>query len=171
MALKNINPDVFNLVGELKGLKIILSLNIIPALLVLFSIFLILFFKIHQWRSLNARGNPIFTVKAVSVHNKEYITYLGTYILPFTALETKTCFDVMAYAFMFLTIGFIFAKTNLVYTNPMLMIFGYEMYEVTTTKDNKYICISKTVPEINESPIGIKVGDKTYILNKWKSQA
>ena len=39
------------------------------------------------------------------------------------------------------------------------------------TKGGKFICISKTVPESNESPIGIKVGDKTYIISKWKNEA
>lgn len=171
VALKNINPNIFNIAGEPIPLKAIIQLNVIPILLVVLCILLLLFFKIHQIRSLKARGNSIFTIKEVSIHNKEYITYLGTYILPFTALETKTCFDVLAYAFMFLTIGFIFAKTNLIYTNPMLIVFGYEMYEVTTTKGGKFICISKTVPESNESPIGIKVGDKTYIISKWKNEA
>ena len=35
----------------------------------------------------------------------KYITYLGTYILPFIGLKVGSIFDMMAVTFMFLTIG------------------------------------------------------------------
>lgn len=113
-ALKTINKDCFP-IGN-KSLREIASLNAIPVSLVVLSVLLVIYFKIYSKLALRPKGNPIFTISKISPQHKEYVTYLGTYILPFVALETKSVFDVIAIVFMFLTIGFIFSKTNLIYT-------------------------------------------------------
>ena len=146
--------------------KQIMQLNIVPILLITLTILLIVYFKIYSRLALKPKGNPIFTISKISSEHKEYVTYLGTYILPFVALDTKTIFDIIAIVFMFLTIGFIFSKTNLIYTNPTLAFFGYDIYEVEDTAGNKYDCISKDSFTVGEKPRGIKLGDKTFIITK-----
>jgi hypothetical protein len=172
VAFKSINPGIFSTDGSAKPLKEVVKLNAIPVLLIGLVIMLLLFFAIFQRIALRASGNPRFTIKSIGSQNKEYITYLGTYILPFVALETKTIFDVIAYVFLFLTMGYIYSKTTLVFTNPMLMFFGYELYEVTDTTDRKYVCIIKAKVKLKASdkPIGIKLGENTYLLSKWKKE-
>jgi hypothetical protein len=39
--------------------------------------------------------------------------------------------------------GIIYMNSNLIYTNPILNLFGYKIYEVTDKNDNLIICISK----------------------------
>ena len=163
-ALKTINKDSFP-IGN-KSLREIASLNIIPISLIVLSVFLIFYFKIYSKLALRPKGNPIFTISKISPQHKEYVTYLGTYILPFVALETKSIFDVIAIVFMFLTIGFIFSKTNLIYTNPTLAFFGYDIYEVEDSNGNKYDCITKDTFLNGDKPRGIKLGDKTFIISK-----
>lgn len=119
---------------------------------------------------MKSSGNPKFEIKSIESQNKEYITYLGTYILPFIALETKTVYDIAAYIILFLTMGMIYVRTNLVYTNPMLLFFKYDLYEVIDSENNKLICISKEQFKIGDKPIGIKLGEKTFIIKKWKRE-
>ncbi|MBL0329097.1 MAG: hypothetical protein IPP64_06705 [Bacteroidetes bacterium] len=169
-ALKSINVDVFDSCGKLKSISAILNLNILPCLMICLVLFLLIYFRIHEFLFLRAKGNPLFKIKSISSQNKEYITYLGTYVLPFIALETKTIFDVLAYVFLFLTMGFIYCRTNLIYTNPMLLFFGYEIFEITTDSDEKLICITKDEFFDNENPIGRKLDKQTYIISKWRKE-
>ncbi len=75
-----------------------------------------------------------------------------------------------AVTFMFLTIGFIFSKTNLIYTNPTLAFFGYDIYEIETEEGKMYDCITKDKFAANDKPKGIKLGTNTFIISKWTKQ-
>jgi hypothetical protein len=168
-ALKTINSKTTDLKGCELPLKEIVSNNLIPISLVLVSVILVIYFKVYSAMALKPKGNPIFKIKSIKIQHKEYVTYLGTYILPFVALETKTPFDMIAVTFMFLTVGYIFSKTNLIYTNPTLIFFGFDIYEIVTETGEIYDCISKETLNENDKPRGIKLGDKTFIISKWKN--
>lgn len=167
-AIKTIDSRAIDALGQSMSFKEIALNNRMPISLVAFSIVLILYFKIYSWLALKPKGNPIFTIKKIKPQDKEYVTYLGTYLLPFVALETKTALDIIAVAFMFLTIGYIFSKTNLIYTNPTLAFFGYDIFEIETETGQKIDCISKEVFKIDEKPKGLKLGENTFIISKWK---
>lgn len=166
-ALKTIDPTTTDKCGfKLTSNQIALN-NVIPILLVIVSFLLIIYFKIYSKLTLKPKGNPLFTIKTIKAQHKEYISYLGTYILPFVALETKTVFDMIAVTFMFLTIGFIFSKTKLIYTNPTLTFFGYDIFEIETEDGKTYDCITKDSLSTNDKPRGIKLGTNTFIISKW----
>ncbi|HKC69734.1 MAG TPA: hypothetical protein VKG26_15960 [Bacteroidia bacterium] len=167
-ALKTFNATVIHDCGQSFSYRAMALNNLIPIFLIVLSIILIIYFKIYSWLALNPKGNPIFTIKSIKPQHKEYVTYLGTYILPFAALETKTHFDMIAVAFMFLTIGFIFSKTNLIYTNPTLAFFGYDIFEITDENGKTIDCISKDDFKIEDRPRGLKLGENTFIISKWK---
>jgi len=166
-ALKTTNPALVNEKYIPYTIKEIILNNLIPIFLILLSLVLITYFLIYSKLALKPKGNPKFTIKSIKQQHKEYVTYLGTYILPFIALETKTTMDIIAVTFMFLTIGFIFSKTNLIYTNPTLAFFGYDIYEIETEEGKKYDCITKDKFNIGEKPKGIKLGINTFIISKW----
>lgn len=168
-SLKTIDKNILNNFSS-SSLRQLLFNNKIPFLLISLSIILILYFLIYSKFALNPKGNPIFTIKQVKQQHKEYVTYLGTYILPFVSIETKTIFDEAAVVFMFLTIGFIFSKTNLIYTNPTLAFFGFEIYEVETEDGKTYDCISKDKFINGDKPCGYKLGENTFIISKWEKQ-
>ena len=167
-ALKTIDSRIIKSTGNRMSNYEILLNNKIPVSLVLLSFFLVVYFKLYSRLSLWPRGNPIFTIKTVVPQHKEYITYLGTYILPFVSLETKTFFDMVAVAFMFLTIGFVFSKTNLIYTNPTLAFFGYDIYEIEDSLGNKYDCITKDALKPHDIMSGLKLGERTFLISIWK---
>jgi hypothetical protein len=166
-AFKTIDATTKDCYGAMLSCKQIALNNLIPISLFLVSFLLIIYFKVYSQLTLKPKGNPLFTIKTIKPQHKEYITYLGTYILPFVALETKTVFDMAALTFMFLTIGFIFSKTTLIYTNPTLAFFGYDIFEVETEEGKIYDCITKDTFSQNDKPRGIKLGTNTFIISKW----
>ncbi len=165
-AYTNIETSNFNYLC----IKEIASYNLIPLCLLGLTIILSCYFFIYSRLALKPKGNPIFIIKSISPQHKEYVTYLGTYILPFVALEVNTILDMIAVVFMFLTIGFIFSKTNLIYTNPTLAFFKYDIYEVEDSNGNKYDCITKDIFLPGDRPKGLKLGDKTFIISQWKNK-
>lgn len=169
-AIKTIDSKTIDKCGVLLPFKQIALNNIIPISLLLISFLLIIYFKVYSRLTLKPKGNPLFTIKSIKPQHKEYITYLGTYILPFVALETKTVFDMAAVTFMFLTIGFIFSKTTLIYTNPTLAFFGYDILEIETEDGKTYDCLTKDNFSHKEKPKGIKLGTNTFIISKWTNQ-
>jgi hypothetical protein len=168
-ALKTIDSSTTDKNGCLLNYQQIMFNNLIPISLVLLSVLLTLYFIIYSRLTLNPKGNPLFKIKTIKPQHKEYITYLGTYILPFVALETKTFLDMIAVTFMFLTIGFIFSKTTLIYTNPTLAFFGYDIFEIETEEGKTYDCITKDSFNVDDKPRGIRLGENTFIISKWKN--
>ncbi len=143
IALKTIDDTLVDKNGDGLNLIDIVSNNKIPIVLIILTILLIVYFKIYSRIALKPKGNPIFEIIKIKEHHKEYITYLGMYILPFVALDGETTLDMIALVFMFLTVGYIYSKTNLIYTNPTLAFLGYEIYQIEDKKGNIYDCISK----------------------------
>jgi hypothetical protein len=170
LALKSFNENVLYTNNRFNSFYHIIKNNRTSISLILLVIILMLFFYIYSKISLKAQGNPKFEIKEISTQNKEYITYLGTYILPFIALETKTLYDIAAYIVLFITMGLIYVRTNLIYTNPMLLFFGYDLFEIIDNNNNKLVCISKEHFKNGDKPIGIKLGENTYIISKWKKE-
>jgi hypothetical protein len=120
-ALKNIEPSLYDKTGKKLTIEQILSNNYIPLGFICLTIILIIYFRIYSKLALNPQGNPIFTIKKISPQHKEYITYLGTYILPFVGIKTTNLFDIIAVIFMFLTIGFIFSKTKNIFIGNLYL--------------------------------------------------
>lgn len=171
LALKSFHLEfVLDKKGGINTLYHIVKNNQVSTFLALISLLLVLYFLLLQRKSLVSQGNPKFQIKNIQSQNKEYITYLGTYILPFIALETKSILDIAAYIVLFVTMGLIYIRTNLIFTNPMLLFFGYDLIEITDTNNNKNVCISKYKFREGDKPIGIKLGENTYILSKWRKE-
>jgi hypothetical protein len=167
VALKMINPDVFFYKENISSAFHIVKHNTGPVFLMLFTLFLLIYFKIYERISMKSSNNPQFTITKIDGQNKEYITYLGTYLLPFIGFDKQTPFDVAANLVLFLTIGMIYVRTDMIYTNPMLLFFRYDLYEITDEKENKLICISKDHFQVGDQPTGSKLGEKTYLIKKW----
>ena len=165
-ALKSINDALTDDKGVPYSTNQIISNNWMPISLLIVSIVLILYFIFYSHFALKPKGTPLFTIKKITQQRKEYITYLGTYILPFIGLQASNIFDVMAVVLMFLTIGFIYCKTNLIYTNPTLVLFGFDIFEVETNDGYVYDCISKYAFNVGDKPTGRKIAENTLILEK-----
>ena len=165
-ALKTIQRPLRDPDGNWLEWSFIWRNNIVPLFLVSLAVLLVLYFVIYFSKGIKPHGTPLFTIKEIKPQHKEYVTYLGTYILPFIALKSNSIFDIIAVALMFITIGIIYSKTKLIFTNPTLIFFGFDIYEVTDENGNTYDCISKNKLQTGDKVTGKKLGDNIFIIAK-----
>ncbi|MFM1648101.1 anti-phage protein KwaA [Aeromonas salmonicida] len=85
----------------------------------------------------------------------EHLTFLATYIIPFTGLNFDSIFRISAYLFLIIIIGVIFIKTEKYYANPTLAVFGYKLYRVTLSDQIKsyesVVVLTKSELKIGQS--------------------
>ena len=81
--------------------------------------------------------------------NDQVLSYLVSYLLPFIGFDLTKGNEFIALIIIFLTIGVLYIKADLIYINPLLMLFGFNIYEAQFTNESKRILISrKNVNEI-----------------------
>ncbi len=106
-------------------------------------IFLLLFLLILMLRNTYKTNSSLsFEIKVVNLEDKnhEYLTsYIAVYILPFITLNLTTLSGLTQFVILFLFIGYIYVKYEMIYINPILNIFfrlnTYDVqYEI---KDNE----------------------------------
>lgn len=56
------------------------------------------------------------------------LSYIMTYIIPLVTIGDNTTEVYVANIFLFILIGYIYLRLNLIYLNPLWTIFGYMMY-------------------------------------------
>lgn len=134
LFIQNLHPLYHE--GKLKSAKDILGDNLIPAICLCLSIIaLILYFIISSLIQRYGFRTPE-TVLKVKNTGVEYLSYLGTYIIPFIGTKFDTLNNSIATWVLILLICLIYPKTNLIYANPTLALFGYNIYKVTMEKDD-----------------------------------
>ena len=79
----------------------------------------------------NAKNLPVVILECESV-NYENLSFLATYIIPLVCFPMETDREVFVMFSVIVIIGCIFVKTNLYYTNPSLILLGFNVYRVKT---------------------------------------
>lgn len=79
----------------------------------------------------NAKQLPVRLTECESI-NYENLSFLATYIIPLVCFPMETDREVFVMFAVIVVIGCIFVKTNLYYTNPSLVLLGFNVYKVKT---------------------------------------
>ena len=129
------NVRVTDSVGKTPAWRTILAMNVVPAVFLLLSLLSIFaYFIIFYFISRYGFKTPekVLKVKNTGI---EYLSYLGTYIIPFIGMRFDTTNNTIATWVLIGVIAFIYPKTNLIYANPTLALFGFNIYKVTLQRD------------------------------------
>lgn len=166
LSIQNINDKIYGTKGEILSFKEIVLNNKISLILIAISIlatlYYFLFSKINQRYGF---GNP---EKVTSLKNSgvEYLSYLATYIIPFVGLKFEPWNNLVASIILFLLIGFIYTKTNLIYANPTLALFGFYIYEIETDSGDTRTIISKGKISKDKFYSFKQISDDIYFIRK-----
>lgn len=79
----------------------------------------------------------------VNAENEKVLSYLVTYLLPFLGFNLTNLSDSIALVILFMAVGLLYIKADLIFINPVLMLFGYNIYSVTFENNQKRILLSK----------------------------
>ena len=148
--------------GFFKGEKVFLKLlfnNTISIICIIFIFSCFKFFYEFRHNHKGTRQLPV-TIKKIKDINSDYLSFLTTYVIPFVFIDFNSKRQIVIFIILLITIGSIYVKTNLFYSNPTLALLGYHIYEVET--DRSDVC--GTLISLEKLEVGSSIG---YIrLNK-----
>lgn len=81
-------------------------------------------------------------VKSLETADTEIVGFVLTYLLPLVKLG-RDQFDARILAFVLLILAAVVWTSNAYHFNPMLGIFGYHFYKVTTEEDVKFVLLTR----------------------------
>lgn len=120
---------------------------------------------------INAKNLPVKILQCESV-NYENLSFLATYIIPLVCFPMETGREVFVMFSVIVIIGCIFVKTNLYYTNPSLILLGFNVYRVKTDSKKIFqqgIVIVKGKLNEGESIKYLSLSDNIYFGRKLKN--
>lgn len=120
----------------------------------------------------NAKNLPVEIIECESV-NYENLSFLATYIIPLVCFPMETDREVFVMFSVIVIIGCIFVKTNLYYTNPSLILLGFNVYRVKTNSKKAFqqgIVIVKGKLNEGESIKYLSLSDNVYFGRTLKNE-
>lgn len=116
----------------------------------------------------NAKRLPVEIQTCESV-NYENLSFLATYVIPLVCFPLEKQREIFVLFTVIIIIGCIFIKTNLYYTNPSLVLLGFNVYSVQC-KDKKGfgsgIVIVRGRLAANDSIKYMSVSDNVYFARR-----
>ncbi len=164
LAIQNLNDKLVDEKGVAFTVSQIMRHNLLP--LTLISISLLSFAYYLIFIKVNASAGFRNPKKITRIKNSgvEYLSYLATYIIPFIGLKFDTWNNLLATSLLFVIIGFIYTKTNLLYANPTLALFGYYIFQATFEDGEERAVISKGKLKKNHSYKYKELSDELYFI-------
>lgn len=130
---------IFLLILQFKVYKNIdFSLTFKDSYMIIFFSSMIIFIGISfisMYLLYKSTGNKKFKIKDVKRSNDSVISYIFTYILPILSFSLDDFAISLVNFLIFVLVGFLYIKLDLMYLNPLWTLQGYTSYEM----DNKYI--------------------------------
>lgn len=120
----------FKGIKRLFGFKYLESYIILFFLITLVLSFILVHILIRDLKRYKDEAFQVTVVKANSVNYQYILTYFSAYIFPFITLNLSSLAGILQFIVLWLLIGYLYVKNNLIYINPLLNIFyKYNVYE------------------------------------------
>ena len=114
----------------------------------------------------NAKGMPVEITECRSV-NYENLSFLATYIIPLVCFPMERKREIFVLFAVILIIGCIFVKTNLFYTNPSLVLLGFNIYTVKGKEaEEEQIVICRGKLKKGDRIKGTELGDHILFVRR-----
>lgn len=165
LILLFLNLDKIN--RKCKLLKLIKFSNIKESLFILILLMLIMISLKTIWDLKKTRGSETYTFKNINNPDDSIISYMMTYIIPLLSSDFLSKDTLIINITLFLLIGFMYLQLNLLYLNPLWLLFGYYTYKTESDK----IAISNIkysdIKSLEGEPLrGCLLGGKIYLIQK-----
>lgn len=115
----------------------------------IYLIIIILLILASLWTVIDlktTKGNENIILKDFEKMEEAMMVYFMTYVVPLLADDFLTVDTLIINISLFLLIGFMYIRSNLIYLNPLWLIFGYSIYK---SNDNFIIISNLSYDELN----------------------
>jgi len=151
--------------GQFMGFRKMLGQNLESLIALSVIILGIVFFKTFRYGLSGGLKNPV-TIQALENINYEHLTFITTYIIPLIGFNLGETRNAIVVLFLLFTIGAIYIKTNLFYANPILALFGFQLYRVAITDKTGLIFISQDKLEAGNQVHHKELGANIYFVKQ-----
>lgn len=131
---------------------------LISIFLFLFALtFIILFY--FYFISTGGGSNHFIKIKSADNKTHDFLNYLLPYMLSFLSTDIFNLTQIKGVLLFLIIMGLIYAiytNSNLIFFNPLLILFNIKFYEVIDDKNNNLIVISKETINYNNKYIRTK---------------
>jgi hypothetical protein len=112
-----------------------------------------------------ARSLGAIQVKIAGIHTRdaEAMAYIVTYIIPFLAIPLHGWKEGISLCIFFIVLGVLYVNSNMIHINPMLNLFGYHLYEITTEDGGVHSLLTKRTVRHRETIEAVKLGDEILL--------
>ena len=97
-------------------------------------------------------------IKPASIINFEYFL---AYIIPFVAIDIDSMRQLLAYGILFVFIGLLYIRTELIYVNPTLSMLGYNLFKIEADNENIVLITKNSYQQALSNPI-VPIGNDLY---------
>lgn len=166
--IKEIEISVKDFKINIKGLDAFLKNNVFSCVCMTIIFLGIVGYVIFLDRLKDAKRLPIVVQECESM-NYENLSFLATYIIPLVCFPLDTVRQQITLFIVIFMVGCIFIRTNLYYTNPALILIGFNIYSVKfkyNEKLKKGIVIIKGTLEDKDSIVYLKLSDNVYFARR-----
>ena len=105
--------------------------------------------------------------KTMKRHDDKILNYVVTYIVPMLSLNVSNVSTLISNTGLFILFGFLYVKNSLVHLNPMLLIFGYNIY---IDEDDVIVISNYTLYHLNgnagERVFARRLSENIYLIRK-----
>lgn len=148
----------------------ICKMNFIPIVCLTFMIIGLVYYRVFNYTIFKAAPDLPITITEIKNMNFHTLSFLITYVIPLLCFDLDFNLDKERHLLMFflvlLLIGIIYIRTNIFYTNPTLAIFGFRIYEITTSDNKQMIAISKGSLQVNDNIFPKLIDENIYFVKK-----
>ena len=89
----------------------------------------------------------------------EAMAYIVTYIIPFLVIPFHGWKEGISLSIFFVVLGVLYVNSNMIHINPMLNLFGYHLYEITTEDGGVHSLLARRSIRHQETITVVKLGD------------
>lgn len=116
--------DRYDTFSELKNCGNLIFITLMIACIVISFVSLFMLIKSEGYKQLE--------ITNVERPNDTIISYMMTYIIPILTADYINDGEIMINLILFLLIGYLYVRLNLLYLNPLWSMFGYMSYRANT---------------------------------------
>ncbi|MBU1598430.1 MAG: hypothetical protein KKE98_08365 [Nanoarchaeota archaeon] len=117
----------------------------IPLVIIMIALILIsLLFLVYVTKKASKMSGDYKSIVDAKDKSHQYLEYIIAYIIPFLGFNPNNVADMIALIIVFIIIGILYIRSDLIYMNPVLNFLGYKMFKVTLAEGNLMV-ISKKV--------------------------
>jgi hypothetical protein len=103
------------------------------------------------------------SVREHTARDGDSMSYIVTYLVPFLDIKFDDFANVIGLLIIFVVLGVLYVNSNMIYTNPVLNIVGFHIFDVRTSEDRPIVLITRqsflrTNAKLRIAPLGDYVG-------------